>query len=661
VLLLLWSQRLYAQVSNFTWLTPLVVLASLGGLGVLASAWARSFTPAWAKGWPGLLLGATLVACFVCWSYAQIAQFPGYGTDEAAFDQYAAIVALHGHNPYTTSMAPSFDLFRVSPNGYTFLLNGRPITNLSYPAGAFELYLPLLAAGINIQAAIIENVAFWVITIGLLYLLLPPTFKLVALVLGSLDMYVAYAVGGVTDALFMPFMLLAAYRWDRYGEDGGRGILREVGPLSMGLACSIKQNAWLVALFLLYSLYRERRYRGATPREALRAPLRYAAFMAFSFIATNAVYFFWNPRAWLHGVLTPVLAKAVPAGQGWVALTIYTGLGGGSLTAYTALLVVTALAVFVIYAVTYPVARYSLFLVSSLILFFGSRAFSSYLVTLAPPALLAALTIRPLSGTFHRRWKGIATLSVAAVFLSGLVAISIPPPLSMKVVKITTTGQLATVEAVTVAVKNWSSSPVSPAFTVQTGGVPTQFWHPLGGKVVIKPGATSVVTLIAPSFYANPSLGQGFQVVAYTENPATVSESPAVEPQTWHVALTPVALKQTYWPLYTPLKVRAQILDRFDRPVRVAGVPVYMGQIIYAQHGIQLAHAIISVASTGFTGLPGETPVAGYTDGDGAVTFELVGTVAGTDPTYFEANLQASRGLNDYPYGYSEILAVRFG
>ena len=46
-------------------------------------------------------------------------------------------------------MAAAFPLFHVSPNGYTFLLNGQPVTKLSYPALAFEEYLPLLALGVT--------------------------------------------------------------------------------------------------------------------------------------------------------------------------------------------------------------------------------------------------------------------------------------------------------------------------------------------------------------------------------------------------------------------------------------------------------------------------------------------------------------------------------
>ena len=77
------------------------------------------------------------------WSYTQIVAAPGYGTDEVAFDQYAAQLLLHGINPYVHSMARAFSLFHVSPNGYTFRLTGQPVTSLSYPALSFLVYVPV--------------------------------------------------------------------------------------------------------------------------------------------------------------------------------------------------------------------------------------------------------------------------------------------------------------------------------------------------------------------------------------------------------------------------------------------------------------------------------------------------------------------------------------
>ena len=143
----IWSFRLSGYLTFGTWLAVPVVGLGLAGLSAIIVAW----LPAEVIGTRRLrqLDWAVLVAvlaAFAMWSYFQIFTAPDYGTDEIAFDQYAAQLALQGINPYLHSMAPAFPLFHVSPNGYTFQLNGQPVTTLSYPALSFEAYMPLLAA-----------------------------------------------------------------------------------------------------------------------------------------------------------------------------------------------------------------------------------------------------------------------------------------------------------------------------------------------------------------------------------------------------------------------------------------------------------------------------------------------------------------------------------
>ena len=54
----------------------------------------------------------------------------------------------------------------------------------------------------------------------------------------------------------------------------------------------------------------------------------------------NLPYLIGAPRAWLRGVLTPLSAHAVPAGQGLISLSLSLGVGGGSLLAYNVAAVV---------------------------------------------------------------------------------------------------------------------------------------------------------------------------------------------------------------------------------------------------------------------------------------------------------------------------------
>jgi hypothetical protein len=101
-----------------------------------------------------------------------------------------------------------------------------------------------------------------------------------------------------------------------------------------------------------------------------------------------------------------------------------------------------------------------------------------------------------------------------------------------------------------------------------------------------------------------------------------------------------------------PVVIHADLLDQLDTPVHRAGVPVYLGQIIYDQSGLELAQATINSHA------PGQTPVLAYTNANGVATFVVVGTQPDGDPVYFEANLVQTRLF--YPYGYSQILPLQF-
>ncbi len=78
-----------------------------------------------------------------------------------------------------------------------------------------------------------------------------------------------------------------------------------------------------------------------------------------------------------------------------------------------------------------------------------------------------------------------------------------------------------------------------------------------------------------------------------------------------------------------------------------------MGQITYAQRGLIYSEAIIN------QGQVGQSPVSALTDNSGEATFVIRGTQVSNDPVYFEANLVNATQF--YPYGYSEIVPIRFG
>lgn len=647
---IVWAFRLSEYITFTPWLAVPVVLLSLMGLAAIVAAWLpQGLLPEsrqYLIGWVAL---AAVIAGLALWSYYQVFVAPDYATDEIAFDQYAAQLALHGTNPYLQSMAPAFPLFHVSPNGYTFKLDGQPVTALSYPALAFEAYMPLLAAGVTTQAAVWVDVAAWAASAVLLYLVLPRSIAPLAAAIASVDVYIGYASGGVTDALFVPLLIGAAVGWDRFPAERGIRALR--GPVCMGLAMAVKQTPWLVLPFVLAGIAVESRYTRGN-RQAARDCLRYLGITLAAFLTPNVPYLAGAPVAWLHGVLTPVSSPSVPAGQGLISLSLSMAVGGGSLLAYNVAAVVIFIVILGCYIAVYPTAKTAAFVLPSIALFFADRSFGSYLIMLIPAALVAAVTTsRPRGIAPWRHWKWAAAFGGAASAATVAVALTSSSPLSMSMVSVRSTGQLATVEQVTLAVTNNTGRSLRPAFTIGESTTVTSFWQRTAGPAVLGPHASARYTLVAPNYPAMPSIQNGFQILAFTQGPASVSRTASYLASNWRVVLRPDSIPQPV-PIGEEITVHAQILNRLDQPVHVGDVPVYLGQVIYAQQGLELGQAYIN------NGAIGQTPVQALTNKNGVATFTIHSQTAGPDPVYFEANLVNPSQF--YPYGYSPILTVRF-
>ncbi len=650
VVLILWGLRLW----GYGTLTPLVAVPSVAliawGLALLVWHGGRQESPKTMQWILGITLVLTLVALGV-WSYTQMLTIPAYGTDEMAFDQYAAQLWLHGIDPYGRSLAAAFSRYQVSPNGYTWTLTGDPVTLLSYPALSFEVYVPFLLMGWSTQLAVWMNVAFWGAGLVLLVWGVPRPVKPLIVVLASLSVYIGYAVGGVTDALFVPFLVLAARAWDRYPQRRGWDVLW--GPLWFGLAMGIKQTPWVLFPFLLAGIAFEGRSGSGRWRNGLVPALRYAIISGTVFLIPNLPFILANPIAWVHGILAPLISPTVPSGQGLITLSLFLGLGGGSLFAYTVLSLIVLFGLLALYILTYPRMKGWTFLLPSLALFFATRSFGSYLVMLIPSALMALVT------TTHPPIKRLARRTLWAVSGIGIaiaggvvVALGSQSPFGMRLVGVHTTGQLATVDQVKVSMHNTTNRPTRPYFTADIGGTLTAFWNRLSGPALLPAHATATYTLAAPNFYAQPPLTGGFQIVAFTARTKTLSHTTAYVPTTWHIALSPDAVNHPV-PYGHTLTLTAQILNRFDQPVPASGVPIYLGQIIYAQRGLQYGQALVN------SGYPGETPMTTLTNPQGQAVFTIRDVRRENDPVSFEANLVNSQDY--YPYGYSQIVPVRFG
>lgn len=665
-----WSIQLLGSVTTYSWVAIIVIISGVWGIAAATLCWLPNLQREKFKCLRGVAAWATLglvIGCYVVWSFLQIHAAPSYGTDEIAFDQYAAVLAQHGLDPYVHSMTPSFTLYNVSPDGFTYHLNGTPVSTLSYPAFSFLPYVPFLLLGWSTQLAIVINSLAWCATTALLFVILPRDVRALGLVIGSIAAFGSFALGGVTDVFYIPLLIGATYHWTGFVHR--RGMSRYIGPVCLGLAMCVKQTPWLVAPFLFSGIVLEARSlrdRRATARVAGS----YLCAAGLAFFVPNIPYIFMNPAAWMRGVLTPFSSDIVPSGQGFMGLSLFLHLGGGSIKAYSLLSIVVLALLLEGYIFTYPLLRPVTVLFASFVLFFASRSFGSYLFALIPVVIVGAVTTgntelrskamnygisreRPppkVGKSKHRTGILVGSGAIVTVVILAL-ALFTRQPLLLRVTGVRTTGQLATVEQLQVSVTNTSGSIVRPHFTVGEGGALTTFWQVAGGPSSLRPRATATYILRSPNFQAQPSIGGGFDVVAFTSRPGSVSASSPYLPSTEHLALIPAAINAPVQ-VGTTVKVEAQLLDQFDRPIREAGIPAYFGQIIYDQLGLQYSEAVIN------GGLPGQTPVTAYTNSAGIATFNIVGTQASIDPVYFEANLVSSTEY--YPYGYSQILPIRF-
>ena len=238
-----------------------------------------------------LVLGAT--AAYVAIATAQgILNAPAYGTDAVAFGQYAAELVAKGENPYAASMLPSLLQYHVPAIYNTHFLDGHSMDQMSYPAGNFLAYVPFALIGWHTQMAIVVDVVFWIVSGFLLWRVLPAPVRFAAPILMGSTLYLSFAVGGVNDTLYMPFLILAAWRWDRFADPTERSMARWIGPIAMGLAMSIKQTPWFLFPFLVIGLTLEARGPDGI---RWRTPIRYAATVGAVFLTVNAPWIVIDP------------------------------------------------------------------------------------------------------------------------------------------------------------------------------------------------------------------------------------------------------------------------------------------------------------------------------------------------------------------------------
>jgi hypothetical protein len=537
---LVWFAVLTGGVNlwGFWWWSPAVVaLAPLmiaGGLVGIASCWLVRNPRA--RPFQFITLGAVIVTALFPQSI-EINSRSFYTTDSAAFDQVAARALVHGTDPYVASMSGVAALLRVPSHYWTYTVNGGHVTSFSYPAGSFLLSLPATALGIHMAVDWTDLVA-WLITIVLVFALLPASLRWLAALVGLGPFFLGSFSSGGTDAMFLPFLVIAVWRWDRYGRSGEPGFARWIGPISLGAACAIKQTPWFAVPMLVTGIFLEARLRGSNP---IRVSLRYLFTVVGVFAVVNLPFLAWHPGSWLHGTLIPLTGGLVADGQGLVTLGTHGLTGGVDLSMLSLAGALAAIAGVAAFIAWYPQLKRIWPLLVTIPFFFSPRSLSSYLVDLFPIALVAALTVDGVPReAIERRTKPkdmltrpsllVVVLSCVGVVVAALMAFG-TPPLQLSVRGIVTSHAGTQLESVTVSVDNKTSERIVPHFLVNTGTSQNYegFWTPSRpGLATLGPHDAETVTLYPPARIAAPRRGARWLVEAYSSDPSWLSTSPLV-------------------------------------------------------------------------------------------------------------------------------------
>ena len=458
-----------------------------------------------------------------------------YSTDSAAFNQVATRLFLDGRNPYTSSMAGAARLLHPASSYWTYRVDGAHTLKVAYPAASFLIQAPFMALGVHNLVSDWVDLAAWLVTAALIYVMVPSVLRWLAPLLLLTGIFIGPFASGGTDALFVPFLVVAVWRWDRFPDRAVAWLPSWVGPASLGVACSVKQSPWFCVPFLMVGVACESHRSGRRP---IVTALRYGAIVVTAFLVVNAPFIVWSPTAWLRGIFLPLVDPLVADGQGAVALALHGLTGGVVMPWLSAAAGLALVAMLVAFALWEPrLKRAWLFLVP-VVLFLPDRSLANYLSDFVPAALVAALCVTDATVRNRERTPGLwpARLAVGVPALASLALIGVAftsAPLDVRVDGATVTG-VATSDGglnfrqIVVSVVNNSNRALTPHFMVSCGGGhPSAFWRSvlLQGTEPVAAGAAATFRLRPASYYAAPPLGQKWLVAVYTSSPNALSTS----------------------------------------------------------------------------------------------------------------------------------------
>ena len=487
-----------------------------------------------------LVLGLLVLACNAA---AVLGLRPGYGTDEAAFEQGAAAALLHGHDPYRVNLAHSLYVLGTPSTYFTYKLTGGIVNSFGYPA------LPVLVAAVFVkltggnQTVPIADVFVLMLATVAVFKMLPRDRRGAAVILCvGFPMLSTLALSGLNETLAMALLIPVAFRWTSTAQTGALSRADRLRAVCFGLALATNQLTWFIAPFLLGGIYLLRSGPlGA--RQARRVTLTYLGLAVAVFAVINAPFFIWGPVFWLRGVAAPLVQHAIPFGQGSVTLTLFLRMGGGAVDFYDYAAACLYLAVLVVYLVRFRTLARACFLLPLAALFFSGRSLAGYWMSPVAVIAVGALTSQERQIALAAQLAAAARRGVPrmvgrammpALFLPAVVCLAValasPQPLTMRVLIARNPGGVGSVSELLVSVHNRSDGSLRPHFAVNITGHAV-LWRIARGPSVLGPRRSGVYRLIAPNALGSPPLGAPFVLQAFTSSPRTISSTGQIRPR----------------------------------------------------------------------------------------------------------------------------------
>jgi hypothetical protein len=504
----------WGQWAGFSWAAPLIVLLGLLGLTLtwLDYAW-------WHDHLNPIGISSALLSVGVA-GFGIIHGSQYFMTDSAAFNQRASSLLLQGINPYTAHFNPAHLALSNASNFWTYTLNGGHIDQLSYPAGSFLLQAPFQWLGFTHLTSDYLDLAAWLVTGLVLYFAITPKYRWIAPMLLMTSIFTYIFTHGGTDALFVPFLAVAAWRTAIFSDGQAPRWQRWIGPLALGVACSIKQTPWFAAPLLLLVVLTEAR---DLENSTWKIGAQYVALAAFPFVLLNIPFIIWNAKAWWHGVLIPLTQPLLPDGQGLISVVQH-----GLLTSVTPnwlSLVGFGILLLIACAMWAKPAQWSrawLFALP-LVLFVAARSLTAYYIDFLPAAIITALTLRQLQPPLNRSTVGVRILrGLGACFIVlGLVLAFVPANLSLQVRGYSVEAGGQQINNLKLTFTNASAHPVEPhVLFLVSGSHPVGFWTT--PNPIVPANSSVTLTYVSPSPVWLFSKGTNWLVEATTTGPNIV-------------------------------------------------------------------------------------------------------------------------------------------